>query len=217
MNSRIYRAQERWLAWLKQQTLPRLKFVHRRVFLATGYDAALPRTLRKRDLIARIFMYYCMKHPYLPLSHPWTKFNNVATDKLLRETAREWRTEGLASWTREALKYPTRFTWEKILDMDEPDVDRYLTLLHVQFGGVTDALKKRRWLWEAMNTSKDLDKPLGERVTMKELIMQSPDLCYDEFRAEYGGVLPNLTRKRWKDARYKLKRMGYPIQRVKSP
>lgn len=216
-----------FLRKLKNLKEEKLRKMHDRIFDKTKYKVRIPRWMHRSVVERRLFYYFCMSHYHYDENHPVTK----AYMKQAKFVLSPEYLGGIDKTTqaKEALKEHMNFSASKIRAMTMVEVDRYLASLSLYIEAPEEI--RRQCLWEWFNRpSSDLVKHfsdsgtqvaarrtglLNNKYRLRDLILENPSLCYNDFLEQFGEQMPTVSRFSFNNARSLLRKAGYEIPELK--
>lgn len=220
MNKGAIERQFRYLRRLKRISEKKLRRHHNETFKGTVFDVKVPKWMSRTVLERRLFYWYCVRNYHYGNTHPITKefrkrARYVLSEEYLAAVSPEQHAE-------EVIKEAENFTEEAIEKMRIVEVDRYLASLSLYVEGTEE--QRRKVLWEWFNRPLDSHRPfdsngmkvrrrgrLNNRFRLRDLILKSPSLPYDDFVLAFGDQMPTVSRASYNQQRYLLKKAGYAI------
>lgn len=210
-----------YLKKLRRLSITKLRKLHDETFGATRFRMRLPRECPRDFIEKRIWTYFCVKNYHYPKdSEPRKQFIRKAREILSNTRIRSLSTEDdLRARRREFHK----FSWDSVKAMPEVEVDRWLAIngIYVEI----PTREKRQCLFELYHKPKE-DLPdevvrnnrstrLNNRYVLRDIIIENPQLSYDNFMEEYGDRMPTVSRASYNSTRCQLRKAGYKFPRLK--
>lgn len=205
-----------------------LRRMHDRIFSDTKYNVKIPTWMHRSIVERRLFYYYCMTHYHYNEEHPVTKEYMKRARFILSEEYVGGIDKTLQA--KESLKEHLHFSLSAIRSMTIVEVDRYLASLSLYVEAPEEM--RRQCLWEWFNKpSADLINhfsgsgtkvamrrkgPLNNKYRLRDLILENPSLCYQDFLEAFGQQMPTVSRFSFNNARSMLRKAGYDIPRLKT-
>lgn len=205
---------------LKSLGLVQLRALHGNTFTGTKWAVFIPQWMHRSLMEKRIWYRWCVSHYHLPKDHPRAIAFRAKTRVILAQQF----VEGYATKEqvhRQQLMEHRRFTKEGIEAMPMEEVDGFLSAIGLFITGTRAQRRKCLWEYFHLPLSKLPVKRRRSSVptvvnTVVGLVRDHPNMGYDEFRARFGRILPTVCRQIFYNARYKLRKQGWPLPRHKA-
>lgn len=226
MNVEAFHRQMDMLRKFKRMNIRKLRKLHQAKFEGTRWYVK-PRGWMSRYVLARrLFYLFCLKNYHFPKDSEVYRFFKLKAEKYLDPNNLQERRQ--EETTRKNLKDHHRFSKPAIKAMNENEVDRYLVALNIHIRAPLGQRKKA--LWEMFNAPQqdiiDTNSHSGipkrrkrksriqNQHVLADLIVNNPGMNFDAFRGTYGKIMPTVTRGSFNNARSRLRKAGYEVDKL---
>ena len=218
------KSQQKYLAFLRRLPVEKLRKHHRKVFHKDHpFYMKLPGWTPRYYYERRLYFYYAANNYHLP--DPFRKDFRKQTIEVLRHQLTD-KTRGPDMQIVKELSDFRKFTVEGIMALPEHRVDTYLLRLGYLVDVPLD--QKRQILFELYNMhpgdivprySLTTGKPIRYKLrkpNLRQLILENPTADYNTLMDKFGRELKNIRQDVFHQARYRLRKAGYNLPKLKS-
>lgn len=205
---------------LRGMSLHKLLRLHDNTFTGTKWAAHIPKWQHRKVYEQRLWFLWSVHHYHLPPTDRRAVAFRVKAKKILSQQFVDGFATKEQIAQQQVLEHE-RFTVKACQEGPIEWIDGCLLALEIHIEGTEQ--QRRRCLWEYFHLpssklpiKRHRYSKIPVKASVAALVRLHPDMGFEEFQDRFHALLPTVTCRRFTDARYEMRKLGYAIPKLKT-